>query len=182
MNKTKQFCCVTSWLCFSSGNNNNKFFIIYHTCCLCFREDIWILRCHHLNCSGTNPSPSPVTLSTVCQGQCAWNRWTNLVREPHLWMRVLFYFGERKVTKSWIESYQTPREIPSSDVRYMLMVWLREKSAGWQRSTKNGTLTAEQKYVNEHWGGFYGGSDKKKIEFTYFCECIQSAGSSPRVP
>lgn len=39
-------------------------------------------------------------------------------------------------------THQTPRETPSSDVRYMLMVWLREKSAGRPRSSKNGSLTA----------------------------------------
>lgn len=55
---------------------------ISQTCCLCFREGIWRLGCHHLNCSGTNQSPSPEPPSTVCQGQCAWNRWKSLFRQP----------------------------------------------------------------------------------------------------
>lgn len=41
-------------------------------------------------------------------------------------------------------THHTPREIPSSDVKYMLMVWLREWSAGRLRSTKNGSRTAKQ--------------------------------------
>lgn len=41
--------------------------------------------------------------------------------------------------------YQTPREMPSSLVRYMLTVWFWEKSAGRLRSTKNGTLTKHRK-------------------------------------
>lgn len=53
-------------------------------------------------------------------------------------------------------THQTPREIPSSDVKYMLMVWLRETSAGRLRSTKNGTLTTNQKIweVGQPTGGF----------------------------
>lgn len=61
----------------------------------------------------------------------------------------------------------------------MLMVWLREKSAGWLRSTKNGTLTADRKDVADHWG-IYSISDKEEKEMTYPCECIQSAGLNLR--
>lgn len=50
---------------------------------------------------------------------------------------------------SW--THQTPREIPSSDVKYMLMVWLRETSAGRLRSTKNGTPTTNQKTWEVGW-------------------------------
>lgn len=157
MKKRKQLYCVGCWLCVSSGFNYNtthSLFIIYHTCCLCFHEDIWILGCHHLNCSGTNSSPSPVPPSTACWGQCAWNKWKNLLSEATVnqGAGALFHFT-RKVTKSGTWSYQTPREIPSSDVRYMLMVWLREKSVGWLRSSKKGTLTAAGKDAADHWGG-----------------------------
>lgn len=85
-----------------------------------------------------------------------------------------FFFTWEKENKP--KAYQTPREIPSSDVRYMLIVWLREKSAGWLRSLKNSTLTVDRKIVADHWG-VYSASDKEKREGTYLCEYIQSAGS-----
>lgn len=94
----------------------------------------------------------------------------------HTSTKVLFsFFTLEKENKA--KAYQTPREIPSSDVKYMLIVWLREKSAGWLRSLKNGTLTVDRKIVADHWG-VYSASDKEKREGTYLCECIQSAGSS----
>lgn len=167
---------MVSWLLVSSGFNYNITylpFVIFNTCCLCFREDIWILGCHHLNCSGTNQSPSPVPLSIVCRGQCAWNRWKNLLRSG-CWSP---FFILEKETKP--KAYQTPREIPSSDLRYMLIVWLREKSAGWLRSLKNSTLTADRKIVADH-PGVYNASDKEKRECTYLCVYIRSAGSSLR--
>lgn len=61
----------------------------------------------------------------------------------------------------------------------MLMVWFREKSAGWLRSTKKGILTAERKGVADHWL-IYSISDKKEREITYLCECVQSAELNPR--
>lgn len=156
-----------------SCNTSHLLFIIYHTCCLCSHEDIWILGCHQLNFSGTNPSPSPVPLPTVCRGQCAWNRWNNVLKRGSFF--TLFFFTlERENTP---KAYQTPRETPSSEVRYMLIVWLREKSAGWLRSLKNSTLTVDRKIVADH-RGIYNGSDKEKRDVSYLCVCIQSAGSS----
>lgn len=89
----------------------------------------------------------------------------------------VLFFILKKYAKP--KAYQTPRETPSSDVRYMLIVWLREKSAGWLRSLKNSTLTADRNICADH-PGVYNASDKEKRECTYLCVYIRSAGSSLR--
>lgn len=100
-------------------------------------------------------SPSPVPLSTDGQGQCACSKQCSHL-ETHLKMSSLKRKARRKEMLNLSRTHQTPREIPSSDVKYMLMVWLRETSAGWLRSTKNGSLTTNQKRWELGWttGGF----------------------------
>lgn len=91
---------MPSWLHVLSGFNCNTthlLFIIYHTCCLCFHEDIWILGCHHLNFSGTNPSSSPAPRSTVCRGQCAWNRWKKALKPGSFFFFLLW---RKKINQS----------------------------------------------------------------------------------